>query len=589
MNRIRAKLKSLRTKITLTTLAICALNAMAVNDRNYVFLFDCTASMKDNKCWESAKGFLKNQVEMLDPYSNVTIIPFQDKKNYPPINFVQRDFDWKAVESKFNEYIKNRHGGTGICDVWSKAMTKLEKGVDNYVVLLTDGREENTGHGQADVVKLLKKWKQDNRKDAYAFYVMLAPDANDMKRMAGGDGRNLFFIDANGKIPNFASIGGVPAIDSFLFSRPQRVTVPVSCGGEYKGVTVSSSDPHFSVSLVDGKISDGKAEFEITNKHGDVSTLNALIGKSHEVRAKVDGSASGLTVVNDFALKVVNKPERVLSSGAFNEDKPNIGKVHYYPKFLFWNEKKIDTVAFEFTPEFNDMARASGSTARFTVLDDGTTSYSLIIAGAELNSDSTFTVTPATARPVKVKVVFDNGAEDNRYKITLVAYDAARLDRIQATSPASDFSYEFYADFERDWNPLAHILLWIGVVLFVLLVLWFALLKRTFYPVIKVGTMQISSPYFSMRKIKGARRVILSSKPHKQSIFSRFFTGKIVSDVNPVWSSGDVVLEPASKGRLKLRTGTAYSVDPFAFTLIKGVDYVITDGQTNDKIDIRIY
>ena len=129
--------------------------------------------------------------------------------------------------------------------------------------------------------------------------------------------------------------------------------------------------------------------------------------------------------------------------------------------------------------------------------------------------------------------------------------------------------------------------MWIGIIASALLVIWFLFIKRLAYPTFKVGRMQITDPYYSSLKIKGARKVILTNSPSKQSFLNKLFTGKIVYEANPIWTQ-PVVFE-SSKGKAKLQTNKFYSIDPYASTLIKQVEYSLTNNKTNKKIKLTVY
>ena len=54
-----------------------SVSVMAQRQRNYVYLFDCTWSMKrPNGIWEQAKQFMKDDIDQLDENANVTIVLF---------------------------------------------------------------------------------------------------------------------------------------------------------------------------------------------------------------------------------------------------------------------------------------------------------------------------------------------------------------------------------------------------------------------------------------------------------------------------------------------------------------------------------
>ena len=69
-------MNKLKTPILLLFL-IMSVSVMAQRQRNYVYLFDCTWSMKrPNGIWEQAKQFMKDNIDQLDENANVTIVLF---------------------------------------------------------------------------------------------------------------------------------------------------------------------------------------------------------------------------------------------------------------------------------------------------------------------------------------------------------------------------------------------------------------------------------------------------------------------------------------------------------------------------------
>lgn len=85
-----------------------ATTLFAQRELNYIYLFDCTQSMKGyagaKDIWEPTKEYLKESISMLPANATVSIIPFQHK-NYPVIQFVANDFSWRRVENLFDKYV----------------------------------------------------------------------------------------------------------------------------------------------------------------------------------------------------------------------------------------------------------------------------------------------------------------------------------------------------------------------------------------------------------------------------------------------------------------------------------------------------
>ena len=76
---------------------------------------------------------------------------------------------------------------------------------------------------------------------------------------------------------------------------------------------------------------------------------------------------------------------------------------------------------------------------------------------------------------------------------------------------------------------MAIVLFWIAIAIVAFLILWFLFLERMFYPRIKVSRVEFKGPgsYYQSQKIKGARKVVLTSQNKKQNSFSKLFTGEV--------------------------------------------------------------
>jgi len=152
--------------------------------------------------WEPTKAYLKGELEKHTSGTTLHVVPFQGNV-LPGFHFNAEDFDdkrWKDVESKIDDYVK-QITGTNICDAWDATDKYIDRHKDNYIILLTDGKD--TKNGMAAVAKKLSDWcgKYPN---TYAFYVQLTRAAIDQsiaKVINICD--NEFIVDASKGIPVF--------------------------------------------------------------------------------------------------------------------------------------------------------------------------------------------------------------------------------------------------------------------------------------------------------------------------------------------------------------------------------------------------
>jgi len=572
------------THILLTVLLLfTTMVANAAKDRNYIFIFDCTGSMiKTNECWENAKDYLHTQLdEQLDEGDNFTIVPFQDEP-HAVIKGNQSNYKWSQIDKELERIIHLQHSRTGICKAWESSLEYLDKTKNNYVFLLTDGHDEFTPQRlPGDLVK----WGSQPATN-HAFYVMLTPQATQIKNDVGDNKPdNLHFVDANGKIPDFVAVTPIRPIDSYQFNPSIELPFEVSTKRQYTGIKTTTSNQHFKVELVDGKLVDGEGTIRITSNYPDVASLNNAIGNKNDIVISLSGN--DVQFVNPLIIPVINKPERVVSSNEFVEDEPTWGKTSHYNKFLFWGANELGKITHTFTPRFSPEAIRANAVARFKVVDtDGHNDFAVTV-----NGKSTDVIELRAAdndKPVEVTITFNEEAQTGKRHLALKAQNCSDLDRIQEARPASAFEFPFNVKYSLNWNPLKTILMWLGIALAGALLLWFLLLKHMFYSYIKGAKLRISEPYFSQKLISGARRVVLTNKSQKQGAINRLFTGKIIYEIHPAWTS-PIVLEATSKGKVKMQSNKDYTIDPYASTFNKQTEYELTNNLTNQKFKLTIY
>ncbi len=275
------------------------------------------------------------------------------------------------------------------------------------------------------------------------------------------------------------------------------------------------------------------------------------------------------------------------------EDKSlTFGTVEYYPSFL-WVDSSVTTVTKTFDFDFSQDAKDDGSYAEFQFVDnDGkpipTTVMQVAIDGKEIENNR-FRVESDVASK-ELTFTFSPEAEDGTHQgyLKLVAHRLDRLDS-QPLEPAQQVdAFQWTLNYDKQMNPLAEVLMWLGIALVSALMLWFILVRGIVYDYIKVGSIRITDSYYSQRRIKGARQVVFTNKSVKQSALSRIFTGRIIYEVNPVWTT-PVIFEPTSRGEVKMRRTDKYTIDPYDFKLRKGEEYTLINEDTKERIILSIY
>jgi len=581
-----------RITIIITLLALIVMSAEARRPRNYTYIIDCTRSMikPEIDAWEPAKKFLKRELDKMQDEDKFCVIPFRDN----PMDGVRGDkstYSWRKVEKCLDDImtVNNRHS-TGICNAWDKGMSNLNRGdYDNYTILLTDGGEElMSGKSQA-VASRLQQWDESKKSDQ-AFYVMLTEKAEEIKSALGDQKpENLHFISATGEIPEFASLLPMNALNSYqLMGEGLKLAVRFSEDWDCKLKGISCNDNCVKVELKDNNVENGRATLAVSSKYPTIEELNAALGDGeHEILVTFEPAESGRVITNALRLKVINRPEPVLSAAAFSEDCPDLGVSSYYDSFLFWSGTEPNNLTFSFVPQWSPEAQRAGSSATFTLKDsEGRNDFVVLMNGEKL-ANGTFTLTGENTAPVELEICFNKNAQQGRRLLALQAVSCADLSRIGDTSPAESFQFMLEAKFTKCWNPLQKILLWLGILLLAGLLVWFLLLKNMFYSRFKrVSRFTITDPYYSSRKIHGARRLVLTNRQRKQSALNRLFTGKIIYEVNSMWAS-DVVIEPTSAGEAKMKSNRDYMLEPPG-VMRKQAEYELTLTSTGDKAKIAV-
>ena len=231
---------------------------LAQRERNYIYLIDCTKSMigygGSPKIWAPTKAYLNSELGKHTPGTTLHVIPFQEKV-LPSYNFDAAAFNpkkWKEIEETIDGFVKDVTG-TNICDAWDATGKYIDLHKDNYIILLTDGKD--TKNGMAAVAKKLSEWcgKYPN---TYAFYVQLTQAAIDEGVAKVIDiCNNEFVVDASKGIPVFGSLdNGLIYANTLNLDRTHNIAF--SSTGQYT-VQAVSTDPYFDVKVVGNKIKGG--------------------------------------------------------------------------------------------------------------------------------------------------------------------------------------------------------------------------------------------------------------------------------------------------------------------------------------------
>ena len=560
---------------------LLATSLYAQRQRQYIYLFDCTKSMigyGDNPdIWQPTKDYLKSELEKHTPGTMLHVVPFQDKV-LDAFSFDAEDLKWSDMEKKFDGYVQNvTH--TNICDAWDATDNYIDHHKDNYIILLTDGNDNVKGMDA--LAKKLREWcgKHPN---TYAFYVQLTNAAIDKRITDIIDiCDNEHVIDATKGIPVFGAFENDIVIYANTLNLSKLHHLTFSAVGCYAASTFCA-DPYFDVEIVDGKIADGIVPIKI-HARKPVQEINTAIPETYEFA--FDVKVQDVDIINPTVRVVMtNKPERTLD---IISEEQSMGKAKWYDRCLFVSESIPDTLCIDLNAVFNTEAKKDNSAVQMFVAEEENADDVCFFFNGQQLEDGKFILKANTDENAILSLVFRKDAKEGKryFKIKICAKD--NLDKIN-DKLVEQYEVTLRANYDVCWNPLKTFLVWMLIIIVALAILWMCLLKPMLVSKFKVGSIMISDPYFSTRRINGASRLVCTARQQKDSIFRCFFKGRTIYEINPIWNT-DLVMIPGLKGGVKVApNGGKYTIDPFASTLTKGEEYKILNSDTNEKVAITV-
>ncbi|MCF0194771.1 MAG: VWA domain-containing protein [Bacteroidaceae bacterium] len=565
----------------LVLLAVLAVQSVyAQRERNYIYLLDCTKSMTgyngSRDIWESTKKYLRSDIERQTRGTMVHVVPFQGKV-LPPYSFPAQDFRWDDMESDLDQIVGNVTN-TNICDAWKQGQRYIDQNKDNYIYLLTDGIDNCQG-----IDALARELGQfcGKYRNTRAFYVVLTEDAKHPKVKDVVDNcPDEQFIDASTQLDPFGCLDSDVTIYANTLNLDKVHKVLFSAAGEFPATAVCE-DENFGIEIVNGVIKDGVFGVRISARR-NLQEINTTVPDRYVFHFNVE--ARGVQIVNP-SVKVVmtNKPEREFETII---DEQDMGEAEWYDSFLFCGAKTPDTLLVDLKAVFNSEAKKDGSRIRLKIEDpENLKDFTLLFNGKELEDGTIRCDAADMPESTFLGVVFDTGAKEGKRYLRITATEAENLEKANAV-PVRDFEVSLRSEYDVVWNPLKTILVWLLIIMLGVLVLWFVILKRIFFPTFSVGSVMVTDPYFVSIRIKGARKLIFSNRNVPQSPLSRIFTGRVICNVSECWTQ-PLVLEPSKKAIRPVRSNT-YVFDPYTSRLTPQTEYTIENTETGKKISLTI-
>lgn len=587
------------TSVILATLFLLVFSSVTVSaqrQRNYIYIFDCTASMKSPEInmWEPAKNALDKTVtrQSHDPESRFVIVPFQDNP-FNEIVFDGSEYEKKraGILERLDKIISTPHSKTNIYEAFKAGMRNVNPAMDNRVYLLTDG--EDVVHGTPAVCRLIREWCAAHKNTQF-FYVMLDGVATNPaldEALAGcSDAYSIKCTD--GEIPTISDIGNV------IYANTLELNKTYSIGFSEKEpypVEAKCADRFFNVSVEGGKSSDYNINVRFSPR-GDISVeeLNNRLAEEtdedgmYEFTFTVNSKDPHMTIVNpEVTVIMANRAMRKLSLLGGDTDEVIVKPgAEWYPAFLWSDAAPQEEIVIDLAAKFTNTDNDHPMAVLAVVPANGDPSdFKASFNGQPIGPGETFIVEPG--KEARLGITFDTDAETGKRYFSLVNRDSRDIEMLNGVSIGAVSELPFRTTYSVNWNPLKTLLVWIGIVLLSVLILWFLFIKRMVYPTFKSLTIQMQGPgsYFATKRLRGARKAVLTSRRESQNIFSRIFTGKIIY-IRADHFTPAIELLPA-RNAARMTRNSIWDIAPTA-RLEKGNEYTLTNNNTGDKTYLSV-
>lgn len=568
-----------RLLIILVLSLVASLSTTAQRERNYIYLLDCTKSMTgfngSPKIWNPTRDYLRKELEKHAPGTSLHVVPFQGKC-LPAFSFEAENLNWKEIDEDLQKHVQNVTN-TNICEAWDVTDKYIDSHKDNYIILLTDGKDNV--NGMAAVSKKLRDWcgKYTN---TYAFYVQLTEAAIDPDVAKVIDiCDNEFVIDASKGIPVFGSFDKGLIIYANTLNLDKIHKIGFSSVGKYSAKAICD-DPYFDIKVVNNKIEGGIVPIQVVAKQ-PVPQINAALPQTYSFT--FDVQSEEVSIINPTVkVQMTNKPERSLE---LISEETDLGKATWYDSFLFMGASTPDTLSVDLKAVFNDEAKKDGSIVELLITDkDKRNDYQLFYNGKPIDNSKIMLGSKENESSL-LSLVYNPGAQEGKRYLSVKATLKQELDNIN-DQPVDMYDLTLRSKYVVNWNPLKTILMWIGILILAALILWFLIIKHFIYPAISVKTIQINDPYFSKVGVKGKRRVVFTNKKMEQGLLSRIFTGEILYKKHDIWTSPLAFEAGAKKKTLRVMRSKDYVFDPYSSMLKAPNDYIVEN--TNDNTQIKL-
>jgi len=283
-------------------------------------------------------------------------------------------------------------------------------------------------------------------------------------------------------------------------------------------------------------------------------------------------------------------------------DHLDFGDAKWYSKFL-WVEKDTSVLEKKIKINFNEYAKREQVYVTLVIVDGNQELFCGEHKQVDLFIDDVFcengkvVIRPETVPDdgiLTLGLKFHPNAETGKHS-GFISVENHNLDRVGNFDISQDVRVlKWEATYSKIMNPLLLVVLSVLALVLLFLILWFLIFKKVQFPSVKTPKIELTQPYFSSLKVKGARQVVFSNKACKQGFLDRLFKGTIVYSKNDCWTQEVHVFPGRKKGQLRIKLPSGYQIKsstdkkPVSFLLERFQGYDIIN-EKKEVIQIKIY
>lgn len=544
-----------------------------------VYYLDATYSMVSNKLWQPSKDNLIKAIENVDDVNTeLVVIVFADDRNAS--HKVWKKWEEKATDDGKSRLTANindlplpvKSSMTNLYDPLVDFYSEANSGKVNYMFLMTDGGHEQGG----DFFRAIDQWGNRTGALTYGFFVELTDNVGHSEVVARDKARTHIDkqTEKTGRIWRVSSadvnINLIRLDQNAMFNvrNDEYIDIPIHFSGKN-----SSAINDLKFSFDEGsdfkvkKTDISKDNVRVYIKHdldiysypvNSTATLNVSFGKNPD---------KTFLLTNKVKVHCLNKKERVL---LFSKNKIS-GSVKHYDSFGWIKEKTIpceSTIGLSFSQD----AKSDATTfVELIVTDNGgkklSSSDIVVYANGEKCDKNKIRVSPKDDKII-LSISFPEGAKNGIHQgyLTVGRNYLDRIDNVDLNATNNANVITWRVRYVQTMNPLAKLLMWIGIIVLSVLLLWFLVIKPVKYPRFpqfrKMVLVEKSGAVVAQftTNFKGARRVVFASQKVKQTALNTLFTGRIDTIVNPIFEEPITFLP--RKHRKAMAKGKGYIFNP---------------------------